>query len=303
MWSDHQRALRVALTAGAALVAAIAGAQSVPGPEPIRVSLWPNGAPGSEARRTEPEQAKDWWVKNVHDPSITVFLPPNGTATGAGVVVAPGGGHRELVFNPEGRDAAQYLNAIGVAAFVLKYRLAREEGSPYSVETHARADAYRAMRLVRSRAAEWGVDPTRLGFMGFSAGGEVASMVAFGDTAGAASAPDPIDRLSARPDFAVFIYPGPGQIPAILPANAPPAFVLAANDDGCCSAPSLLLVDWYRAAKVPVELHLLAQGGHGFNMGNRSKLASVKGWPSRLGDWLADNRWLAPAAVPATIPK
>ena len=261
--------------------------------EPQRVALWPNGAPGSEARRHEPEQAKDWWVKNIHDPSITIWLPPKEKATGAGVVVAPGGGHRELVFNPEGRDAAVYLNSIGVAAFVLKYRLAREEGSTYSVEVHARADAYRAMRVVRSRAAEWGVDPARIGMMGFSAGGEVLSMTAFGDTAGTASAADPIDRLSARPDFAIFIYPGPGFIPAALPGHAPPAFVLAANDDPCCSAPSLLLVDRYRAAKVPVELHLLAQGGHGFNMGNRSTLSSVKTWAQRLGEWLADTGWLA----------
>jgi acetyl esterase/lipase len=295
MWSDHQSSPRASLVACALLISVSANAQSVP--EPQRVSLWPNGAPGSEARKAEPEQAKDWWVKNIHDPSITVFLPPKDKATGAGVVVAPGGGHRELVFNPEGRDAAQYLNAIGVAAFVLKYRLAREEGSPYSVDVHARADAYRAMRLVRHCAAEWGVDPTRLGFMGFSAGGEVASMVAFGDTAGSASAADPIDRLSARPDFAVFIYPGPAFIPATVPANAPAAFVLAANDDPCCSGPSLLLVDRYRAAKAPIELHLLAKGAHGFNMGNRSKLASIKGWPVRLGDWLADSGWLAPAAA------
>ena len=233
--------LAVRAAPGAAPRAQAQGASAASMGEPQRVSLWPNGAPGSEARKNEPEQAKDWWVKNIHDPSITVWLPPKDKATGAGVVVAPGGGHRELVFNPEGRDAAVYLNSIGVAAFVLKYRLAREEGSPYSVEVHARADAYRAMRVVRSRAAEWGVDPARLGMMGFSAGGEVLSMTAFGDTAGTASAADPIDRLPARPDFAIFIYPGPGFIPAALPAHAPPAFVLAANDDPCCSAPSLLI--------------------------------------------------------------
>ena len=182
---------------------------------------------------------------------------------------------------------------------MLKYRLAREPGSPYTVDVHARADACRAMRLVRSRAAQWGVDPARLGFMGFSAGGEVAAMVAFGDTAERASAPDAIDRFSARPDFVVFIYPGPGFIPATLPAGPPPAFVLAANDDRCCSTPSLLLVERYRAAKAPIELHLFAKGAHGFNMGNRSTLASIKGWPARLGDWLADGGWLAvPAAAP-----
>src|SRR6185295_17393073 len=131
---------------------------------------------GFENRREEAQVAKDYWVKNIHNPSITVFLPPKEKATGAAVVICPGGGHRELVFNAEGVDAAQFLNSIGVAAFALKYRLGREPGSPYSIQEHARADGLRALRLVRSRAAEWGVDPARVGIMGFSAGGEVVSM-------------------------------------------------------------------------------------------------------------------------------
>src|SRR5262249_53174652 len=136
--------------------------------EPQVVPLWPNGAPGFEARREEPEQAKDYWVRNIHNPSITVFLPPKEKATGAAVVICPGGGHRELVFNAEGADAARYLNSIGAAAFALKYRLGREQGSPYKIETHAREDGLRAMRLVRSRAKEWSIDPARVGIMGFS---------------------------------------------------------------------------------------------------------------------------------------
>src|SRR6476646_7748662 len=95
------------------------------------VPLWPNGAPGFENRKNEPEQAKDWWVKNIHNPSITVFLPPKEKATGAAVVICPGGGHRNLGFNGEGVDPAKFFNSIGVAAFVLKYRLFREENSPY----------------------------------------------------------------------------------------------------------------------------------------------------------------------------
>ncbi len=152
--------------------------------EPPVIPLWADGAPGSESRRHEPEQAKDYWVKNVHNPSITAFLPPRDKATGAAVVICPGGGHRLLVFNAEGVDAARYLNSIGVAAFALKYRLGREEGSPYKLDVHPRADGQRAMRLVRSRAAEWGIDPKRVGIMGFSAGGEVASIVAFSPARG-----------------------------------------------------------------------------------------------------------------------
>src|SRR6185437_13078682 len=139
--------------------------------QPRQIPLWPNGAPGFENRRGEPELAKDYWVRNIHNPSITVYLPPKEKATGAAVVICPGGGHRLLVFKAEGDDPARYLNSLGIAAFVLKYRLAREEGSPYSLEKHPREDGQRAMRLVRSRAQEWGLDPNRIGIMGFSVGG------------------------------------------------------------------------------------------------------------------------------------
>src|ERR1700704_2872555 len=128
---------------------------------PQTIFLWANGAPGFESRRDEPEQAKDYWVKNIHNPSITVYLPPKEKATGAAVVIFPGGGHRLLVYNAEGRDPAIFLNSIGVAAFVLKYRLFRED-SVYSLEKEVRQDAYRAIRLVRSRAAEWNVDTARV---------------------------------------------------------------------------------------------------------------------------------------------
>ncbi len=174
-----------------------------------RISLWPNGAPGSEARKNEPEQAQDYWVKNIHDPSITVYLPPPEKATGAAVVVVPGGGHRLLVFKAEGLEPAEYLASLGVAAFALKYRLAREDGSTYSIEKDAKADAYRAMRLVRSRAAEWHIDPHRIGIMGFSAGGELVGLVAYGSGDGDPQAADPIDRVNGRPDFTISIYPGP----------------------------------------------------------------------------------------------
>src|SRR5258708_8724788 len=134
------------------------------------IHLWPNGAPGFESRRNEPEQAQDYWVKNIHNPSISVYLQSREKATGAAVIIFPGGGHRLLVYNAEGRDPALFLNSIGVAAFVVKYRLFRED-SIYSLEKEVRQDAYRAIRLVRSRAAEWNIDTGRVGTLSFSAGG------------------------------------------------------------------------------------------------------------------------------------
>ena len=262
--------------------------------QPRQIPLWPNGAPGFESRRNEPEVAKDYWIRNINNPSITVYLPPQDKATGAAVVICPGGGFRLLVFKGEGDDPARYLAGLGIAAFVLKYRLPREEGSPYSLEKHPREDGQRAMRLVRSRAQEWGIDPNRIGIMGFSAGGEVVSFASFTPTDGNPHAADPIDRLSARPNFVIMIYPGPLGIPSSVAPDAPPAFLLAANDDECCSGPTVKLLQAYRDAKAPVETHIFARGGHGFNMGYRSQLLTLKGWPQRLADWLADNNILKP---------
>jgi acetyl esterase/lipase len=271
------------------LTAAVLGAD-----EPKRIPLWPNGAPGFESRRDEPEQAKSYWVRNVHNPSITAFLPPADKATGAAVVICPGGGHRLLVYDAEGAEAARYLNSLGVAAFALKYRLGREEGTPYKPEIHAREDGIRAMRLVRSRATEWGIDPKRVGIMGFSAGGEVVSWVAYSPGEGDPKAADPVDRLSSRPDFQVLIYPGPLGIPEKVPKGSPPAFLLVANDDRGASGVIASLFQKYRDAGAPVEIHVYARGGHAFNMGNRSKLQTLKHWPERLAEWMKDNEILEP---------
>src|SRR5882724_12993423 len=131
------------------------------------IPLWEKGAPGFEDRRNEPELAKDYWVRNIHNPSITIFLPTKEKSNGAGVLIVPGGGHRELVFNAEGVEPAKYLNDLGMAAFVLKHRLPRESNSPYSLQIHPRQDAQRAMRLIRSHSAEWKLDTNRIGALGF----------------------------------------------------------------------------------------------------------------------------------------
>lgn len=267
--------------------------------EPQVISLWTNGAPGFESRRNEPEQAESYWVRHVNNPSLTVFLPPPDKANGAAVVICPGGGHRELVYNHEGVEPARYFNNLGVAAFVLKYRLAREEGSPYSLE-NAHEDGQRAMRLVRSHAHEWHLDTNRIGIVGFSAGGEVVAMVSYGATDGIANAADKIDRVSCRPNFLISVYPGPLGIPDKLPADAPTALLVVADDDDSHVGPVVKLLEKYREVKRPLEVHIFSGGGHGFGLGTSSKLASIKDWPQQMSDWLADNKILSAPGADAT---
>jgi len=256
------------------------------------IPLWKNGAPGFEKLRDIPEQAKDYWVKNINNPSITCFFPPKEKANGTSVLICPGGGHRLLVFNSEGIEPAKYLNSLGITVFVLKYRLARDTNSPYKIEIHAREDGERAMRLIRSRAKEWNLDSNRIGMMGFSAGGEVVDMVAFENWKYGNKTKDFINHYSSRPNFIIQIYPGPLFIPDSIPANSPSAFLLAANDDVCCSPSIVRLLNAYRKSKVSVETHIYAQGNHAFNMGYRSKLQSIHSWPQRLADWLKDNGFI-----------
>jgi len=251
------------------------------------IPLWKAGAPGFESRRDEPEQHKDWWYKNIHNPSLTVFLPPAGKSSGTAVIVAAGGGHRELVFNPEGVEPAQYLASLGITAFALKYRLFREPGSPYTIKNTAE-DIERAMRTVRSRAAEWGVDPDRIGVMGWSAGGEVAAMVAYPGVPGDAAAKDPVDRVSARADFQILIYPGPLGIPDRIARDAPPLFLLGAADDEYVAGVLFDLTRKYHEAGASIETHIYTQGKHAFNMGQRSQYVGIRHWPDRLAEWLQD---------------
>lgn len=259
--------------------------------QPQVIPLWKNGAPGFENRKDIPEQAKDYWVKNINNPSVTVFMPPKEKANGCAVVVAPGGGFRELVFDAEGKQAAEFLNSIGVTVFVLKYRLPEEANSPYSPE-NVRQDAHRAIRLVRSQASEFSIDPKRVGMLGFSAGGAVIMMVAFDKGDGDPNAPDKIDRLNGHPDFQMMVYPG-GKAPKKISSDAPPAFLICANDDEYgCDEVTMELLQKFRAANVPIEAIFLAKGKHAFNMGNRSPLITVNTWPQRMADWLTDSGFL-----------
>jgi endo-1,4-beta-xylanase len=167
---------------------------------PEVVPLWSNGAPGTPPGITEKEiyvpatpDRNYSQLSRVHNPSVTVFLPPKEIATGAAVIICPGGGHRFLAIDHEGYDVGRWLARVGVAGFVLKYRLARTEGFPYTVDLSV-GDALRAIRLVRSRAGEWAIDPKRIGIMGFSAGGEVAALAAARTDAAGTESADPVDR-------------------------------------------------------------------------------------------------------------
>jgi len=261
------------------------------------IPLWDKGAPGFEARRDEPETHADWWYKNIHNPSLTVFTPPPGKANGAAVIVAAGGGHRELVFNPEGVEPAQFLAQLGVTAFALKYRLFREPGSKYTIANTAE-DIRRAMRVVRARAAEWKIDPDRIGVMGWSAGGEVAALVAYPPVGGDPAAVDPVERVSARPDFEILIYPGPLGIPDTVPANAPPLFLLGAADDEYVADVLFDITRKYHAAHASIESHIYTQGKHAFNMGQRSPYTGIRNWPQRLAEWLGDRGYTRPRPTP-----
>jgi acetyl esterase/lipase len=258
------------------------------------IRLWPNGAPGSQG-----ETAPEGFEKSdnpklptrftvVHYPSIYVFLPPKEKANGAAVVIAPGGGHSQLVIGKEGWDIADWLNKQGIAGFVLKYRLARAKDSHYTVPDHALADAARAMRTVRYRAKEWGVDPARIGVMGYSAGGEVAALMETRFDAGNDSAADPIDRVSSRPDFAVVVYPGfrPGAV--TVPKDAPPSFLVCADNDPSHVVTTVNLYLDLQKQGVSSEMHIYAAGGHGFGM--KSSNLPVATWPDRLKEWMLDRK-------------
>jgi endo-1,4-beta-xylanase len=262
---------------------------------PKEIPLWPNGAPGSEgktaAEKVEKSESGELRVSSVHNPSLTPYLPAKDTATGAAVLVIPGGGHRMLAITHEGYNVGEWLAGRGIAAFVLKHRLAREEGSTYKIEVESFADAARAMRLIRSRAKEWNIDPARIGAMGFSAGGELVWQITARFDEGKTDSADPIERQPSRPVFQALIYPG--RSVDIQPTrDSPPAFLAAAYNDRQDIAEGLAEVYLrFKRAGAPAELHMYSTGGHGFGLRTTNKRPAGS-WMVRFEEWLSESGFL-----------
>jgi endo-1,4-beta-xylanase len=256
---------------------------------PPAIPLWEKGAPGSEARAAEAEQIDGANVCNVHNPTITPFVPAVEKSTGTAVIICPGGGHSKLCLGHEGYALAEWFKERGIAAFVLKYRLAREKGSTYTIQDHAMADARRALRLIRSRAAEWHLKTDRLGILGFSAGGELAAFAAMKNDPGHKHAADPIEQQSSRPDFQALIYPGTSGL-FNAEKGMPPLFIAAGySDRPDISEGMATLYLKYKAAGVKAEMHIFANAGHGFGYRPDAKPSAAARWPERFTDWLTDS--------------
>ncbi len=251
--------------------------------DPIILNLWPGDAPGSEGVsaaevwKERGEGIVDRSVADVHKPTLTVYLPVKEKNTGAAVVIAPGGGYSHLAIDKEGHDVAKWLISIGVTGLVLKYRLPRTKGHNYTTDT-ALMDAQQAIRITREKASEWNIDPKRVGIMGFSAGGNLTIL------AGTNFDSD------TRPDFLVPIYPAAPKEMNIT-KDTPPAFLVQADDDFLKpNEHSVRIYLALRQAGVPAELHVYAQGGHGFGIRNRRIPASS--WTARFEDWLIDRKFI-----------
>lgn len=264
--------------------------------------LWPNGAPGAVGAE---ERDK---------PSLTIYLPPSDKANGTAVVVCPGGGYGGLATGHEGKDPADWLNRHGIAAFVLRYRLGPRYHHPAPMQ-----DAQRALRIVRSRAKEWNLDPKRIGIWGFSAGGHLASTLATHFDDGKPDADDPIDRVSCRPDFAILSYPVISMRPPVthggsrrnllgdkpdealvtslcndeqVTEKTPPTFLFHTDEDkAVLPENSILFYQALRKKKVPVELHIYEKGVHGVGLGTGR--GAVSAWPDQLAAWLKTRGLLA----------
>ena len=260
--------------------------------------LWPNGAPGAKG------------TEDGDKPTLTIYLPPAEKANGAAVVICPGGGYGHLAMDHEGHQIAQWLNSFGVAGFILKYRH-RNSGAGYGHPAPLQ-DAQRAVRTVRARAKQWGVDPGRIGILGFSAGGHLASSAGTHFQNRYNDPKDSIDRVSCRPDFMVLVYPvisftewytHKGSMRNLLGDNpekelvenlssekqvtpdTPPTFLVHTNEDkGVPSENSVYFYLALRKAKVPAEMHIYENGRHGVGLGQNH--GAVSSWPIRCVDWM-----------------
>ena len=246
------------------------------------VPLWPGAPPGTETW-TQKERVLDHTpigtvVLNVVKPTLTAYVPDRSKATGTGVIIAPGGACVALAIGVEGNDVARWLQSRGIAAFVLKYRIVekRQEGIPNldmdQACKYGIADAIQAVGVVRAHAAEWGVDPQRVGLLGFSAGGMVAS--------GALLQPD----AAARPNFAAFVYGAPLGVMPVIPSGLPPVFMAWAQDDPMVLNAIVKFYAGLRDAHDKTEAHIFASGGHGFGM--RKQGTSSDRWIDEFYYWL-----------------
>jgi acetyl esterase/lipase len=272
------------------------------------IDLWP-GAPPGEVKATGPEQDTSKpgeglvagkpliRLANVTKPELQVFLPQKDKASGTAVVVCPGGAFRILAIDLEGTEVAEWLNSIGVAAIVLKYRVPTVSLEPRWLTPMI--DGQRAISVVRTHASEWGLDPNRIGILGFSAGGNLAARCALGFAERKYSPVDDADKASCRPDFAALIYGAyayddkSGQLaPGVsVPKDAPPLFFVHAFDDQVSPLNSLLLAAEAKKAGVSAEVHLYDAGGHGYGLRPQANLP-VTTWPKRCEEWMQRRGWL-----------
>jgi acetyl esterase/lipase len=275
------------------------------------LNVWPHGAPGAPANPApegDTTTAKDHLVAgkpvirigNVSAPTLTLYAP-TGKSTGAAVVVFPGGAYRILAIDLEGTEVCEWLNSIGVTCVLLKYRV--PDSGPYPKSAAALQDAQRAVGIVRSRAAEWHIDLKRIGVLGFSAGAHLAAALSTHFDKRLYDPIDAADQVSCRPDFAVIVYPGYLAIAEQnFAANAdirpteqtPPSFIVQAEDDPVYVENSTVFFLQLKNAKVPAEMHIFAQGGHGYGL-RRTELP-VTGWPQLVETWLGTIQILQPAA-------
>lgn len=283
-------------------------AMAVQGQAPRVIELWPGDAPGevptSEAER---DQTKDTdglvagrrviRLGQVSRPSLTVYPAPADKNTGATVLVCPGGGYHILAWDLEGTEVCEWLNSIGVNGVLLKYRVPKRAGRPN--HEPALQDAQRAMGLLRSRAGELGIDPGRIGVLGFSAGGHLAAVLSNQYGTRTYLAVDAADQLACRPDFAVLIYPayltdkdqGDRLRPEVpVTTNTPPTFQSITQDDPVRVETSLLYSLALKQAGVPNELHVYPSGGHGYGLRRTANPATY--WPDRVADWMRYSGWL-----------